>query len=191
MRRPRLAVPARAFAAALLARHARGQAAWLAPAARIWRRQRAPVALHTRVSVVMPVTRSMRTVLHLTAGDAAAPGARGALILPRLSMRGERVESVTASRLPAAGDGSTAPMPLARPVARILTRPPAAVAAPAATAPVPAIAPAGSPRWTAVGGRRDDEGTIGIERLDVRRLTDHVVEAIDRRLLSHRERMRP
>jgi hypothetical protein len=183
-------VPAHAFAASLLARHRRARATWSPPASTIWRRAPAPIALRAHVRVVAPVTHLLRMVTRTAGEGAVAHTGPDAPVVPRLEARRARIESVIVPRRPGGEPPAAAPHAAARPVTRVLARPAPTPVAWTDARPAPVVAAPATPRWPAAAHRRDDDGTIGLERLDVARLTDRVVDAIDRRLLAQRERIR-
>jgi hypothetical protein len=179
---------AHAFAAALLERHKRARAAWIAPPSKIWRRVPAPIAVRADVHVVTPVTHLLRTVTRTTDAPAVRAVADAA-VQRRLEARTERTDSVMVPRRAGGESPTAAPLAAARPVARVLARPVAMAGASMDVRPAP-VAATPTPRWAASADLRADDVKHGLDRVDVARLTDRVVDAIDRRLLGLHERIR-
>jgi hypothetical protein len=182
-------VAAHVFAASMLARHERARVARIAPPPRIWRRLPAPIALRPEVHVVTPVTHLLRTMTHTTGALAARPRA-DAPMLPRLEARAERTGSVMVARRPGGESPTAGSRAAARPVARVLARPVAMAGAVMESRAAPVVPARPTPRWAASGDRRADDAQHGLDRVDVARLTDRVVDALDRRLLGLHERIR-
>ena len=191
-------VPARGFAEALVGRYKRS-VPWRPPLARVWRRAPVPAVVAARVSVIGPVTRLTRIVEHTA--DRLAPvvvRAHGAApATARLSARQDRVETVVVRRSVTVADGTgaaatpgtTRPAIIQVPPApRVFTRPPTAAVAPV-QAPLPGAHAIGPDPRPAPRVRPADATPVGIDMIDVHRLTDRVVDAIDRRLLAYRERV--
>jgi hypothetical protein len=118
------------------------------------------------------------------------------VVLTRLVERGRRDDTARPATTPmpvaiaggerAVGGPRPIAIPAARPVAMVLAR-----GAAAPPGPAPTISPAASP-WAAqsrgASGPAHDAGS-GISTLDVTRLTERVVAAIDRRMIAARERL--